>query len=427
MEDPLGNDPEEVEIAIYDQVEEVQSIVNTLVESIYLNPEYQDHIKELEESNDKGSTKKVINIKNTFADIRVFGSNTEPLFLATDIGIILGVSNVNVMTKAYTSDERVIGFINEWSGKNERNKIMKKIFLTKHGVYRIIFNNRSKLSEVFRGFIYKLIDHMFEHEHAKLKAIISEFTKENPKLVEEGLHELDVNVKKYKELYEIERRERELIESEKTELEATFNFSEMYIVQLQMEKTNIINRLSSRTYDENLDETNMALEKVKRRYCKEFTISLVSPKMLDEIFSPTRKPPYDISEEMFILNSYKNGYAFLLKSLNVGNDINIEEIYYLYLEYTPNGSDAKKADKSNKISKSAKAEYVKPVNIVRSVDDDYTCIASDYVLEKTEFGNMIDILKEECNHYQISKTKKSYIFRTTIEHIRMIARNLLSA
>ena len=84
---------------IFKELNEVQSIVGTLVENIYNDDSYQEYLNELQENDSVTSTKKAQNIKQTFTDLRVFNTHSEPLFLANDIGVIIGASNVNQMVK----------------------------------------------------------------------------------------------------------------------------------------------------------------------------------------------------------------------------------------------------------------------------------------------------------------------------------------
>jgi BRO family, N-terminal domain len=361
------------ELVTYNQINGVESIVQQLVDNIYNDEYYQEYLKDLEEDDSAASTKKATTIKKTFMDIKVFNNNTEPLFLANEIGIILGASNITASIKNFTPSEKVNGYI--------LDKTLKKVFLTKHGVYRLMFTNKSKLSEVFRGFIYKLIDHMFTHEINTLRSIINTYVNENPNLVKESLLELEDNIQKYKILYNEEK-------SIRIDLETELSFNDMYIEQLKMEKKNMLSKLDGRNYDESLIEE--ALETMKKKFLKEFTISLVNPTVLDKM---------TFNENDFMLNNYKKGYRIITEIFNQTNYISVNEILYLSINYG-----------------------------VTKDDSEFTKIASDYTYDKNKFAKLIETLKEECDHYQISKGKKSsqnFVFKTNIEHINLITKNLL--
>jgi len=368
----------------YKQIDNVQTIISTLLENIFNDDAYQEYLKDLEESDTKASNKKVVNIKQTFSELKIFNTSMEPLFLANDIGIIIGASNVKAMIKNYTYTEKTIGYITDQKGR-----ITKKTFLTRHGIYRIIFNNKTKLSEVFRGFIYKLLDHMVECEVETLKKVISEFTNENKELVMDSMQELDTNLQNYKMLYDNEKIHR-------IEIETAYSFSEMYIEQLKLDKMHFMEKIDGRTEDIQNDETVIALNMMKKKYFKEYTISIISPDMLESII-----PKSDDSQ--ISLESYKYNFDFNIKRLDLVKNVNIEEVFYINLTL-PSKDERKKEDSS------------------------MIPVATDYIADRTAFGKLINILMGECIHYPIIKTKKNannYIFRTTIEHINILSQNLI--
>lgn len=389
----MSDESDNEEIIILKQVENVQTIISTLVENVYNDKSYQEYLKELEDSDIKSSNKKVVNIKHTFEDLKVFNTNREPLFLANDIGIIIGASNIKTMIKNYSDIEKITGYITDSKGR-----ISKKQLLTKHGVYRILLTNRSKLSDVFRGFIYKLIDHMIDNELNTLQNIIREFSAENPDLVSEAIQELDINTRHYQELYEIEKRER-------IEVETSLSFNEMYVEQLKQEKENLLSKINSQNEELKLDETHQALEFLKQKYFSKFSISLVSPQILDKVFG--EKTQYNILNESFILDAYKNNFDFTVMNYDLNKKINIEELFYLVLTMKPSKS---------KVSLNSEEK-----------DSNYVEVASDYIADKKIFTNLIEVLKTECDFYQIPRKKSStaFIFKTTIEHIIMINRSLI--
>lgn len=420
---------------IYKQIDGVETILTQLVDNIYSDSTYQEYLQNLEENDSTASSKKAAAIKQTFSNMKVFNSNAQPLFLLNEIAIILGVSNPNTMTKNYNETEKVTGYI------NNKGKKIKKNFLTKHGVYRIIFNNKSILSEVFRGFIYKLIDHMFSNEIETLKKIINDFTNENPKLVNESLIELQDNISKYKQLYDKENEERVGLETE-------IHFNKMYIEQLKKEKSNVLERLDDRNQDAQQDETNQALEIMKKKYLKEFTISLVNPNILNKLFSDDESTPYSIDDELYVLDNYKNSYNYIAISSQT-EMINISEIFYLNLNYGTKEDDepkvkskAKQPSKfSKKKQKDSDSDSEESFNEgLKKIGDnnenknnmyegpDFLPVATEYVFDRTTYNNLIEILKDECDNYLISKGKKTssnFIFKASIEHIKLISQNLI--
>lgn len=407
----------------FEQLSGVQNILVTLFENIYNDDTYQDYLKELENDTSNTAAKKLTNINQVAGNLNVFNNVSKPLFIAKDIGILIGASNVLLMIKDYNKDEKVTGYID--GSKKEQ------VFLTDYGVYRLLLSYKSKLADVFRKLIYKLIDYMQHEETQKYKMLINELANENKELIAESMNELNENVIKYKQLYSEERKKRLEIEDEKVELEGECNFNEMYINQLKIEKTSVMERLTNKYQDATLDETNLALEKLKHKFMKEFTISIVNPKILDESFA-TR-----IKEEDLFYSEYKYHFDYLSESPDAVIECNHSEMYYVMLTLISPLAKAEKAEKPEKpvsktlaklskktIPKEDFLEFKEPEKVV----GDYVQIASEFVIDKNSFSELIDILKSEVVCYAFKpkiKSSTNFVFKTTVEYIKLITRNLI--
>ncbi len=399
MEVALTNN---TDLKVFEPINEVENIISTLVENIYNEDAYQSYLQDLEESSETGE-KKAERIKKTFSTIRVFNSNSDPLFLARDIGIILGVSNINTMIKNFNSSEMKIGLL------DAKTKMSKKYFLTRHGIYRVLFNNRTKLSEVFRGFIYKLIDHMLNYEVDKLKGIINEFTRENPELVKESIVELNDNFKRYKQLYEKEVLAREKwelqatkentllkqLESEKNEVEIENMYNNMYIKQLKAEKMDAFERIYKIKYDNAVfDDNELIINDLKKKFLKEVYIYLVNPEVIDKVKEIDLENENE--DERKFVEKYKFEYEFNAKIIEHYKRIDLEDLLYLRISF-------KKED-----------------------NEKFLYMTSDYLYDKAQYQKLIDILKTEAEYYTLSKkTPCDIIFKTTVEHVKMTAKSLL--
>lgn len=395
---------------VYEPLVEVQSIVSTLVENIYNDTSYQDYLRDLK--SEVVTHKKYELISKTFTDIQVFNTNKNPLFLINDIGIILGASNINTMTKMYTSTEKTTGML------MINDKLVKKVFLTKYGVYRIMLTNKSKLSEIFRAFIYKLLDHMEVNGKDLTREIMDEIDTENPEIFSEATTEYNNNLAKYKQLYEITNAEKNMlsrtietnyvlykdIEEEKNQMEIKHNYDAMYITQLKKERVITLENIYNIKQDNGLDETFVALEFMKKKFFKEFTINLTQPHTLDEVFT-SKKFPIDIITHDYVVGEYASNFDFTLQILNTTGRINEEELFYVTLCFK---TVEKKSDD-------------------KKLDDDVQ-IASDYISDKVKFTELLELLKIDCEHYHIPGSRKgsnNYIYKTSIEHIKLLTKNLI--
>lgn len=93
--------------------------------------------------------------------IRIVGSHEFPMFYAADIGKILGISNIRVKLRGFSSTEIVSGEIRENLGitayRANGTKYEGIILLTEFGVYRLMFTTESELAETFREWFYDVI------------------------------------------------------------------------------------------------------------------------------------------------------------------------------------------------------------------------------------------------------------------------------
>jgi prophage antirepressor-like protein len=428
----------DTKITIFEPINEVQNIIGTLVTHIYNNDTYQTYLSTLE-GRSEIEKKKAMIIKKTFTDIRVFNSNTNPLFLSRDIGILMGITNISTMIKNYKETERVVGHI-----LVHQNKTKERTFLTRHGVYRAMMNSRTKLSELFREFIYELLDNMVLYEQEKLKKLLEKVSRDNPTLVKESILELNDNAIKYKQLYEIEKHERSIwarkaeeehekneeLEQEKSEACAQILYSETCIHQLQIEKKKYLNKIYNISNSISFDDENAEmLDVLKRKFLKEMYIYAATPSYLEKALLSKRPQRLDSSEEnkpecgiylsdneecedIATLNNhqlqrhqssithYKEEYAYSVKDLKKDPAIIGDRELYYYITLKKKSSEAEK----------------------------FNFISMEWVEDKNKFGEIIEILKSECATYiTISKTKKGseFLFKSSLDLIKNSADSLI--
>lgn len=97
-------------------------------------------------------------------NVRMLGTDEEPFFYASDIGIILGIKNIHSSMENFNENEIVTPEIrrkyNLVTYKLHRG-IMKRddsiILLTGYGVYKLIIGSHSNQAENFRKYMYKIM------------------------------------------------------------------------------------------------------------------------------------------------------------------------------------------------------------------------------------------------------------------------------
>ncbi len=276
---------------IYEPLPGVKNAVMTVIENIYDDEYYQASLMELEQTGDKGM-KKVSMIKNAITELLIFGSTTQPLIRSRDIGILMNLSNVDSMVKNFKEgNERVTGFI------RNNGKIKETVFLTRNGIYRASMAGHSKLSGVFREFLYKLIDHMIVNENEKLRDLIARFQSENSDMIRDSVIELNNNYHELKKLYAQEHAERIEFQRQaereaRARVRAEKDVEELHTEVLRSSEAIYIleQKLAEDvTYVENLigqERSNQSIEQLlKKKFLKEMQVYLVDPDYLEKMLS----------------------------------------------------------------------------------------------------------------------------------------------
>ncbi len=272
---------EPAEYPVYTAVNEAQNILSSLVESLNKDQSFLNQVDKMQASEDIGEKKKATMIKTTIKDIRMFNTAEKPLFLAKDIGILLGTTqHINQIVRKYDSEEQVIGYIRE-----PNNKLKKVRFLTKYGIHKCIHTSHSPLSTMLSRFITDLIEETLTKDFKKVKKFAQKFSEKNPELVDEGLSDLQDRIDEYKQklleeqarakLLEQqcsdERKKNTELEDENAELGISQSYSTMHIEQLKKEKKNQLRRISTIT-QEFIDATNDTSENKELRLLKKIVM-----------------------------------------------------------------------------------------------------------------------------------------------------------
>ena len=189
----------------YEPIKQTETVFTQILEKLYKDVEFKKNITQLESGNEK-EVKKATVIKKTICKLKVFGTAEQPLLLARDVGVLMGISNIKLHVKYYNKHEKVTGMYTQANGK-----ITQTEFLTWKGVVRAASCSRSILSELFREFIYELIHQVIKTPEL-LNAVAENVIKNNRHLVEAAKYEFEQNYMKYKKMYELESKYRKELE-----------------------------------------------------------------------------------------------------------------------------------------------------------------------------------------------------------------------
>ena len=306
-------------VKIYEPIPDTKNIITTLVNKLNVDKTFQMHVKKLQDSAELKSQKKAHAINTTIENIRVFNTNGEPIFLAKDIGILMGISQINYLIRKFEPEEKMEGYI------IKNNKTKKVVFLTRHGIYRCFFASRSPLAKLFRKFICNLVDHIVEHESEILEKFSEKFQLENDELIERGLNDLREKLDEYEAKYLEEKKKSALLEeqvmdeknkrseivAELHEVDIINTYNMMHIQQLKKDKSEYINKLKN-INDNVLAERSESIDAIELRIMKE--------KFMKPMYVYILHPEY-LNK---LLISKKNELVLLGKQSNDPDDLNYD-------------------------------------------------------------------------------------------------------
>ena len=110
---------------------------------------------------------------NLHTEIIIKGTYEDPLFRASDIGEVLGITNIRVNLQHFDGTEKVNQVISTSGGNQEVS------FLTEKGLYKILFRSRKPIAEEFQNWICDIMkDIRLNGKYQLEKEIIDQHQKE---------------------------------------------------------------------------------------------------------------------------------------------------------------------------------------------------------------------------------------------------------
>ena len=104
-------------------------------------------------------------INPLFSILKTYGTVQHPMCAAADVAKLLDIKSVDNMVKGFTAKECVNARVRDENGE----RVCK--LLTKHGMYRVLFNSHTPLGEVVREFIYIVLDKLEDEGVVYLKDV----------------------------------------------------------------------------------------------------------------------------------------------------------------------------------------------------------------------------------------------------------------
>lgn len=212
-----------------------------------------------------------------YSALKIYGSAQYPLYVASDLGQILDIKHVDRVIKTYTPHEcitakiRILNFDGQFVEKNTK-------LLTKHGMYRLMFDSNSPVGEVFREFVYMILDKLADDGIVHLKTVQSEMQSQFAEELDKATKYLQNKIQNLEHeimaSLRITRRATELMHNK--EQEAGKLSQEAQALQMKifkLEQKLLIAELS----EEQTDEEQL-LEYLKTKYLKRYLVYLLPSK-----------------------------------------------------------------------------------------------------------------------------------------------------
>jgi len=94
---------------------------------------------------------KAFNSNDLHTEIVIKGTVNDPLFRASDIGVVLEISNIRTSIMDFDESEKVVHSMNTLGGTQEVT------FLTEKGLYKVLFRSRKPIAQKFQNWVCDVI------------------------------------------------------------------------------------------------------------------------------------------------------------------------------------------------------------------------------------------------------------------------------
>ena len=94
---------------------------------------------------------KAFNTNDLHTEIVIKGTVNDPLFRASDIGVVLEISNIRTSIMDFDESEKVVHSMNTLGGNQEVT------FLTEKGLYKVLFRSRKPIAQKFQNWVCEVI------------------------------------------------------------------------------------------------------------------------------------------------------------------------------------------------------------------------------------------------------------------------------
>ena len=94
---------------------------------------------------------KAFNTNDLHTEIVIKGTVTDPLFRASDVGVVLELSNIRATIIDFDESEKVVSIVDTLGGAQQVT------FLTEKGLYKVLFRSRKPIAQKFQNWVCEVI------------------------------------------------------------------------------------------------------------------------------------------------------------------------------------------------------------------------------------------------------------------------------
>ena len=149
---------------------------------------------------------KAFNMNDLHTEIVIKGTVNDPLFRASDVGVILDISNIRMsITEFDESEKRAV------STTDSTGRMQEVTFLTEKGLYKVLFRSRKPIAQKFQNWVCEVIKEIRLKGIYKMENEIKKAIEEKNEAIEEKNEAIEEKNEAIEEKNKI--REKTLIEN----------------------------------------------------------------------------------------------------------------------------------------------------------------------------------------------------------------------
>ena len=122
---------------------------------------------------------KAFNTNDLHTEIVIKGTINDPLFRASDVGVVLEISNIRTSIMDFDDSEKVVHNMNTLGGNQDVT------FLTEKGLYKVLFRSRKPIAQKFQNWVCEVIKEIRLKGIYKMQTEINKAIEDKNEAIEE--------------------------------------------------------------------------------------------------------------------------------------------------------------------------------------------------------------------------------------------------